>query len=124
MGPPTVFLPLRRSLAKACHRIGFVDEDVATKAMVDERLRGRRVAGYHNDAVRRIEPEAERIDHILMLCGECGDPDFWVLVNDTRRDLVRIHSAAGRPAPIDTVGPGVDVYLPSLEHVLRHGIDP
>ncbi len=82
MGTPAVVLPKRWSLAKALHRIGFVDEDIAVSAVIDQRLRGRGVAGNHDDAVGRIEPEAEGVGHVFMLRGKRRDRDVVVLVDD------------------------------------------
>lgn len=57
--------------AEPCESYPFVDEDVAAPTVVDERPRGRGVARNHDDAVGRIEPEAEGINHVFVLRGEC-----------------------------------------------------
>src|SRR5215212_11508736 len=124
MGAAAVFLPRRRSFAKAIHRVGFVDEDVAAAAVVDERLRRRSVARNHDDAVGRIKSEAEGIYHVLVLGGECRDCDVLVIEDDAWRNLMRIHFATDRSALIDTVGADVDVHLPGFEDMLGHGLDP
>src|SRR3981081_1794659 len=90
-------------LAEARHRIGLVNEDVATAAVVDERLGRNGVTGNYDGAVRRFEPEAERIDHVLMPGRKCRDRKVSVLVDNAWHDLVRADPAAGRVVPMKAV---------------------
>src|SRR3981081_2351853 len=115
---------MRWDLAEARHRIGFVNEDVATVAVVDEGFGLNGVTGNYDGAVRRFEPEAEGIDHVLMPRRKCRDRDVSVLVDNAWHDLVRVDIAAGRSFSMKAVTARGDVDLPGFEDVRRHRLDP
>src|SRR5262249_42374856 len=97
-----------------------MDQQVAATAVVEKGLCRRGVAGDNNDAVRRIEPEAEGIDHVLVPHWKCRDRDIAVSVDDARRDLVCIDLVTGCVFLVETVDPPVNVDLPRFEDVLGH----
>src|SRR3954447_20683597 len=101
-----------------------MDEDVATAAVVDERLRWNRITGNYDGAVGCFQPEAKGIDHILMPHRKCCDRDIGVLVDKARHDLLRIDLAACGSFSMKAVATGGDVDLPSLEDALRHRLNP
>ena len=81
---------MRRDLAEARHGVGLVNQDVATVAVVDERLGRNGITGNYDGAVRRFKPEAEGIDHVFMPRRKCRDRDVSVLVDNAWHDLVRV----------------------------------
>src|SRR5215204_5205831 len=105
---------MRGDLPEARHRIGFVNEDVATMAVIYERLGRNSVTGNDDGAVRRLEPEAEGIDHVLMLRRKCRDRYVSIPVDNARRDLVRVDHAACRIVAMESIAAHVNVDLPGL----------
>src|SRR4051812_17928679 len=100
-----------------------MNEDVAVATVVDERLGGGGVAGDHYGPVRSLESEAEGIHHVLVPRRECRYRDIVILEDNAGHDLLRIHLAATRTMSVDAVSSHADVHLPSLQHMLSHGLD-
>src|SRR5215813_4152138 len=119
----TIRLPLPRDLAVGLQRIGFMDEDVALLAIVDERRRRRGVAGDDDSLVSRFEAKAEGIVHFSVVDSKSGDSNVCVSVNMAWHDLVRVDAISGAWCFLHAVQSVGDVDLPSLQDVLRHGSD-
>ena len=66
-----------------------MDEDVAYTGGDEVGILAR-VTRDHNGAVWRFDGVAERVRHVTVSSGECGDGDVGVLIDNARFDFVRV----------------------------------
>src|SRR5689334_2913665 len=115
-----VGLPFRCDLFVSCLRIGFVNQDIAIMAIVEQGLSGCCVAGKDNGSVGRLDTKAEGVLKSCVPCAKRADLNVAILVENARIDLVCFDLAARGRKGVDAIDAVFNVDLPRAQHVSGH----
>ena len=112
-----------RPSRQPCRGVRLVNQHVAATTGIDRFLRRVRVARDDDTAIRRVEAVAVTLHGVLR--GEGSHRHIFVLVDDARTNLVRIHVVALRECSLIAIGIGarLDVNTVGFEEMLSHSLE-